>query len=339
MKKSEFSVAVIGATGIVGEEIVRALSERGFPVASLKPFATEESVGKVIAWEGSELAVEALTEQSSLAGYDFVFFAAGESVSREWAERAASAGAFVIDTSNAWSERTDVAVVVPEVNAAALRPPPASRIAVSPDAVAIALSVFLAPLRQRGSLRRVVATVFDPASVYGWRGVRVLEREVYDLLNGREPEDSDVFPERVAFNLVPQVGDYTASGQTDAEERAARGLERVLGESALPLFLTRVQVPVFYGTAMAVHVEFANAAAVEGLVEYLRAAPGLLLEEEPLACPSLADVTGSDATHAGRVRLDPQHASLDAWLVLDNTRKGSAVNAVQIAEVLLREQG
>ncbi len=338
MKKSEYAVAVIGATGVVGEEIVRALEQRGFPASRLQAWASAESVGKEVTREHSEVLVEPLHENTSLAGFDFVFLAAGEEVSKQWAEKAAAAGAWVIDTSSAWSAREDVIVVVPEVNAGELRQPPASRIVASPDPVTIALAVFLEPLCQRGSLRSVVATAFDPVSVRGRRGLKILEQEVYELLNGREPEDNELFPERVAFNLFPCVGEMRADGTTEAEERSVAALRRVLRQPSLPLFLTRVQVPLFYGTAVAVHVEFEPGAALEGLREHLRAAPGLLVEDEPLVCPSPADVMGSDATHAGRLRLDLERGALDAWLVLDNTRKGSAVNAVQIAEVLLRSQ-
>lgn len=337
MRKPDYKVAVVGATGVVGEELLRALADRAFPASRIAGYATEASLGRELHCGAIEVNLLPLEDSVEFSDTDLVFFAAGEEVSRKWAEKATRAGAVVIDTSTAWLERRDVPVVVPEVNARDLDELPPSRIVASPDPVAVALAVFLHPLRQRCAVRSVSATALDPVSVKGKRGVQVLEQEVHDLLNGREPEDNDLFPERVAFNAFPQVGELRSDGWSEAEFSSLRSLERVLGPDVPHVALTRVQVPLFYGTCLTVHCELEASEGLDDLAHHLRVSPGLLLEDEPLLCPSAADVVGSDATHVGRVRIVRQPPSLDAWVVLDNTRKGSAVNAVQIAELLLRQ--
>lgn len=336
MKKSAYCVAVVGATGLVGEEILHALEDRKFPVDRLVAYATEASLGRELRHGETEVRVLPLDDQVEFRDTDLIFFAAGPDVSYRWVEKAVRQGAVVIDTSSAWLDRVDVPVVVPEVNSQDLQELPQSRIVTSPDSVAVALAVLLHPLRQHCGVRSVVATVLDPVSVRGRRGVEILEQEVYDLLNGREPQDNAVFPERIAFNAFPEVGEVRNDGWSEAEFFSLRSLRRVLDADATSIFLTRVQVPLFYGTCLTVHCDLEGTEGLDGLTNRLRASPGLLLEEEPSVCPSAADVVGSDATHVGRLRIVREPPSLDAWVALDNTRKGSAVNAVQIAELLLR---
>lgn len=334
---SSASVSIVGATGLVGRQIIETLEERQFPLSSLQLYASTKSAGEEIRC-GSLGARVDLLDTARFTGADIVVMAAGVQVSAEWAGRAAEAGAMVIDTSQLFVDDPEVPVVVPEVNAEALAEVRNRGFVTSPDAIAVAASTVLQALQQVGSVRRVVITTFEPVSGAGTAGVAELQRQTLNLMSGQSTEN-EVFPQRIAFNVIPQLGEFLAGGDTQEEAATVAALGRLLEAAGLPISLTRVRVPSFYGSALAVNIETETPLTADDVRDTLRAAPGLLVTEELDAhgYPTPADTIGADAIYVGRVRCNPDLSVTDLWLALDSIRKGSAVNAVQIAELLLRD--
>jgi aspartate-semialdehyde dehydrogenase len=337
MHKSAYSIAVVGATGLVGTEIIATLQQRRFPIADLQLYASIRSAGDDASCGDVRAPVE-LLERARFEGADLVFFAAGEQVSAEWMERATGSGAVVIDTSPLFATDADVPLVVPEVNAADLSGYVIRGLVVSPGAAAIALAVALKPLADAAGLVRVVCATFEPVCGAGRAGIEELQRQTLELMGGRSA-DNEVFPHRIAFNILPQVGEFLAGGASRGELHVVAGLRRLLADAALPVSVTCTRVPVFYGEALAVNVETSRKLSVAEARDILRAAPGVLLQDEleTAAYPTAADAVGQDATLIGRIRDDESLNVLDLWIVIDNLRKGAAVNAVQIAEALIRD--
>ena len=337
MKQARYSVAVLGATGLVGQEILAVLEQRQFPLADLQLYASLRSAGDEVTCGGLTTRVE-LLDNARFDETDIVILAAGEQVSAEWIDRATASGAVAIDTSQLFTGDPDVPVIVPEVNAADAAEYTARNIIVSPDAPAIALAVILKPLEQAAGLTRVVATSFEPVSGAGREGIEELHRQTVELMNGRSAEAA-LFPHRVAFNLVPQVGQLLAGGVSVEEQHTAAALRRLLHAPELVVSVTRTRAPIFYGAALAVNVETAQTLSAADAAEALRTAPGVLLQDDPGAqlYPMPATAVGEDWTAVGRIREEPAANVLDLWASVDNLRKGSAVNVVQIAELLIRE--
>ena len=336
MKKAAYSIAVVGATGLVGTEIVNVLAERQFPVGDLQLYASLRSAGDEVQCGTLSARVE-LLEGAHFEDSDLVFLAAGDQVSAEWLERAATS-AVVIDTSQLFVGDTDVPVVVPEVNAAALAGHANRGLVVSPNAPAIALAVVLNPLHAAAGITGIVATTLEPVSGAGRAGIEELQQQTVELMQGRSVEPT-VFPHRIAFNLLPQIGEFLAGGGSRDEEQTAVAVRRLLEVPELPISVTRVRAPLFYGMALALHVETGERLSAAQAQEILRTAPGVLLQDDVTAqlYPTAAEAVGLDATLVGRVREHETSNALELWLAIDNIRKGSAVNAVQIAEVLIRD--
>ena len=337
MKKSAYSVAVIGATGLVGAEIVSALDERQFPIADLQLYASLRSAGDEVRCGALRTRVDIL-ERARFEGTDLAFFAAGEQVSAEWIERATEMEAVVIDTSQLLAQDVDVPLIVPEVNAGDLGGYTDRLVVVSPDSPAIALAVALKPLHEAAGVTRVVCSTFEPVAHAGRAGIEELQRQTAELMNGRSVEN-EVFPHRIAFNVLPQIGELLAGGAARGEPQVAAALRRLLGDDSLPVSITRTCIPVFYGEALAVNVETAAKLTAAQAREILRAAPGILLQDEPgsLKYPTPAEAVAQDVTLVGRIREEESLNILDVWIAIDNIRKGAAVNAVQIAELLIRD--
>lgn len=337
MRGSGYSVAVVGATGLVGSEIVAVLEQRQFPLGALQLYASIRSAGDEVACGGVTARVEVI-ERARFADADLVFFAAGERVSAEWIERATAAGAIAIDTSALLAGDPEVPVVVPEVNAADLSAYTNRNIIVSPTAAAVALAVGLKPLRDAAGIVRAAGTTFEPVSGAGHAGIEELQQQVVELINGRDTENA-VFPQRVAFNILPQVGEFLAGGQARGEAQVVLAVRRLLCDPSLPMSITCTRVPVFYGEALAVNVETSIKLTTGEARDILRAAPGVLLQDEleTAAYPTAAEAVGQDATLIGRIREDESLNLLDLWMAIDNLRKGAAVNAVQIAELLIQD--
>ncbi|MEB2285166.1 MAG: aspartate-semialdehyde dehydrogenase [Polyangiaceae bacterium UTPRO1] len=337
----ELAIAIVGATGAVGSEVLRTLEERQFPVGEVRLFASARSAGEFLEWRSGEARVEDL-ESAAFADVDVAFFCAGGAVSAEYAPRAVDAGAVVIDKSSHFRMHPDVPLVVPEVNSCDL----AERhlgIVASPNCTTIPIVVALKPIVDAVGIERVVASSYQAVSGGGKRGIEALSRETVDLLNMRAPggdEREAVFPRRIAFNCIPQVDAFLEDGSTREEAKVIAETRRVLHLESLPIAVTCVHVPTFYGHAVALTVELAQPLDAADARQLLREAPGVILcdLEGDMQYPTAADVGGTDAVYVGRVRNDPSHPhGLQLWVAADNVRKGAALNAVQIAEILARE--
>jgi aspartate-semialdehyde dehydrogenase len=330
-------VAIIGAARSVGREVAEILRERQFPLRECRLLDSLTTAAD----EGEESDriddVEDLAA-ADLHDVDLVFTCAAPEVTRVWVQRAHEAGAQVIDLSGVFAERHDVPIVVPEVNADIVRDDPGAMLFANPLPGAIALAVLLKPLDEGAAIRRVVAAGYESASRSGGAGVEELSRQTRDLMNGRSTE-INVFPHRIAFNLIPQVGAVLGDGVTTAERQTETQVRRLLGLPELPITFTSVLVPTFYGEGYAVNVQTESPIDAAAARALLRQAPGLLLLDEPQsgAYPTLADAMDQEATLVGRVREDLSVPyGLNLWIVIDGLRKGAAVNAVQIAELLRR---
>jgi len=337
MNKSAYSVAVVGATGLVGAEIVDVLAARQFPMDSLRLYASLRTAGDEVRCGDLSARVE-LLDTARFDDTDLIFFAAGEQVSAEWMNRATAAGAVAIDTSHLFAADSSVPLIVPEVNPEDLAGFADRRLIVSPDWAAIALAVTLQPLRAAAGVSTVVATVLDPVSGAGRAGIKELQRQTVELMNGRSV-DNELFPRRIAFNLLPHVGAFLANGNSRDEDQAVQALRRILDDAALSVSVTRIRMPLFFGAALTVHVEGFEKLTADAAREVLRTAPGILVQDDVAAetYPTPAETVGTDATCVGRIRADEAANALDLWVTIDNIRKGSAVNAVQIAELLIRD--
>jgi aspartate-semialdehyde dehydrogenase len=328
-------VAIVGAATEVGREVSAVLEERGLEVVDHRLYDTTEEAEE--GDDGTFAAPLQPVEAIDFDGVDVAFLCGPAAQARELAERAVECGALVIDLTEALTGG-DVPIVVPEVNAAAVDDGIGRGIYACPTPGATALAVVLKPFDEAAELRRVVVTAFEPASRAGTAGVDELARQSRELLTGASAEAS-VFPHRAAFNLIPQVAEFATGGRTRAEWEIERQARQLLGHPDLPLVVTCVQVPTFYGQAYSVLVETERPFDLEAARGLLRAAPGVLLAEAE-GYATLADVVGSDATHVGRLREDPTVPhGFALWVAIDGLRKGGATNAVQIAELALRARG
>jgi aspartate-semialdehyde dehydrogenase len=334
--KIPFTLALVGATGEVGRAALDALDALDLPVGELRPFASPRSVGQTVELRGEELKVTALSE-GAFRGCDVALFCAGPEVARQWAPRAWAAGCAVVDDSPAFRMEPDVPLVVPEVNGDAVAGFRARGLVANPGTNATALAVVLAPLHAAAGVERVVVSTYQSVSGAGRSGVAELEREARDLLALREPDPAARFPHRIAFNLIPLVGAAEPGGASEEEAKLARELRRVLSLPSLGVAATAVRVPIFFGHAAAVNVTLSRELGPDDARALLRAAPGVKVVDEPAQgvypMPMLA--AGEDAVLVGRVRADgSQPRGLDLFVALDNTRKGAATNALQIARLL-----
>ncbi len=336
MAPRALNLAVLGATGAVGRAVLDLLGEGDFPLKSLRLLATPDSSGALLEFQGEEIEVEPVKE-GAFRGCDLAIFCVGSGVSEAWAPKAWDEGCAVVDDSSAFAGEEGVPLVVPEVNPqdAALY---ASRgIVVNPSGPVIALVLALRPIQAAAGIERVVVSTYQSVSGAGHAAVVQLEREVRALMNGLEPEPPVEIPHRVAFNVVPQVGAFTPSGYTEEEAKLADQTRRILGDPAFRLSATAVRVPVFYGHSESVNVATQRKLGAAEARELLRKAPGVKVVDAPkeriYPMPMLA--VNDDAVLVGRIREDlSQENGLDLFLVVDNLRKGAALNAVQIARLL-----
>jgi aspartate-semialdehyde dehydrogenase len=331
-----FSLALVGATGTVGRAVLDVLDDLDVPVRALRAFASPRSVNTTVAFRGDDVRVEVLRE-GAFRGSEVAIFCAGPDVAREWAPRAWGEGCAVVDDSPAFRMEPDVPLVVPEVNADALAGYRARGIVANPSSNVTGLAVVLAPLRAAAGLRRIVVATYQSVSGLGQAGVEELERQARDLLNLREPDPASRFPHRIAFNVIPQAGAIGDDGIAEEEAKLARETRKVLGDADLRVTATAVRVPVFFGHSAAVNVETLRKLGAAEARELLRKAPGAKVVDDPAAriYPMPMLVANEDAVLVGRIREDPsQENGLDLFLALENTRKGAATNAVQIAGVL-----
>ncbi len=336
---SRRAVGIVGATGVVGEVILSILAERGFPVASLRLFASARSAGRRLRWQDSEIVVEDAST-ADYSGLDIVFFSAGGSTSRQLAPVVAAAGAIVIDNSSAWRGDPDVPLVVAEVNPQALRTIPKGIVA-NPNCTAMAAMPVLKPLHDAAILRRMVVSTYQAVSGAGSAGVRELETQMQGAgaSSAKLARDGGAFdfppPKKwavpIAFNVVPFNYRIVEDGYTDEEIKLRDESRKILGIPGLLVSGTCVRVPVYTGHSLSINAQFEQDIPVEVALKLLRNAAGVVLTD----IPNPLAATGEDAVFVGRVRRDP---TVDHGLALfvtgDNLRKGAALNAVQIAELL-----
>ena len=331
---SAYRVAVVGATGAVGQTMLEILGARRFPAAEIVPFASERSAGRELDGVGP---VRALTESESLDGFDVALFSAGSGVSREWAPRFAAAGAVVIDNSSCWRMDPDVPLVVAEVNPDALDSTPRGIVA-NPNCTTMQMVVVLKPIHDEARLERVILSSYQATSGTGVAAVQELQNQAHALLHEIEPDPPSVYPHRIAFNVVPQVETFKDGDDYTTEERKVIAETRkILGEPELRVSATCVRVPVVTGHSESVNVETTSDLSPERCREILAAASGVEVIDDPAAgaYPLPADAAGRDAVFVGRIRRDPSNErTLNLWIVADNLRKGAALNAVQLAELL-----
>jgi aspartate-semialdehyde dehydrogenase len=316
---------------MVGQEMVRVLKQRKFPVARLKPLASERSAGSVIEWNGSEVPVEAVGERS-FDDVDLVLIATGAGISRTYAPLAVQAGALVVDNSSAWRMADHVPLVVPEVNEADIRA--ATGIIANPNCCTIPLAVVIEPLRRAAGVERVMVATYQSASGAGKALVEELDAQTAAVAAGRTPE-VHAYPHQLALNVVPGGWAVEEGGWNEEERKIVNETRKILHAPDLPVVASCVRVPVPVGHGETVFVETTRELGADEARAILRQAPGVVVQDGPGDddYPTPAAVAGTDEVHVGRIRRDPSSSrGLVMWVVSDNLRKGAALNAVQIAE-------
>lgn len=330
------NVAVAGATGVVGRQMLAMLEARNFPVKSLKLLASERSKGKTLTFKGEEIPVEVLSEDS-FKGVDVALFSAGGGTSKRFAPHAAGSGCVVIDNSSAWRMDPEVPLVVPEVNAHAIAQH--KGIIANPNCSTIQMVVVLQPLHAAARIQRVVVSTYQAVSGAGSAALDEMYAQVKAMLEGRAPE-CKVFPHPIAFNVIPQIpqsGAFTDNGYTSEEMKMVNETKKIMGDDSIRVTATAVRVPVHTGHSESVNVETERKLSAGEAREILSNAPGVVVQDDPAnqVYPLALDAAGKGDTFVGRIREDISHPSaLDLWIVSDNLLKGAAYNAVQIAELL-----
>jgi len=330
-----FKVAVVGATGAVGEAMLSVLEERDFPVGELVALASARSAGGMVKFGRHDVVVQDLATFDP-AGVDIALFSAGGAVSREHAPRFAAAGAVVIDNSSAFRDDPDVPLVVSEVNPGAVRDRPRGIIA-NPNCSTMQLMVALAPIHRAAGIERINVATYQSVSGTGRKALEELGRQTAGLLNFQEVRPG-VYPVQIAFNVIPHGGDFQANGYTSEEMKLVTETRKILGDDSIRVNATVVRVPVFYGHSEAVAIETRDKLAAADARALLEKAPGVEVVDERADGGYPTPVThasGHDPVYVGRIRDDISHPrGLNLWIVADNIRKGAALNAVQIAELV-----
>ncbi len=334
-RKSAYRVAVVGATGAVGAEMIEVLEERKFPVESLHPLASSRSAGGTVSFRGEELKVKEL-KKDSFEGIDLALFSAGSDVSKEFAPIAVEAGTVVIDNSAAWRMEKDVPLVVPEVNPHDLAKH--RGIIANPNCSTIQMVVALKPLHDQARIRRIVVTTFQSVSGTGKEAMDELMEGCRDVLGFKAPQPK-VYPYQIAFNCLPHIDEFLPSGYTKEELKLVNETRKIMGDDSIQVTATTVRVPVYVGHSESVNIETERKLTANEARAILSTAPGVLVYDDPAhkIYPMPLDVAGKDEIYVGRIREDESIPNgLNLWVVADNLRKGAALNAVQIAELLVR---
>ncbi len=327
-------VAIVGATGAVGEEMLLCLEQRNFPVGKLTLLASARSAGKRIAFRGEDIVVQELTHDS-FAGVDIALFSAGGGISLEFGPSAAAAGAVVIDNSSAFRMDDGVPLVVPEINPEAAKDHPKGIIA-NPNCTTIISLMALAPLHEKFGLKSVIASSYQAVSGSGAQGIVELEEQVKAIANGL-PFTPKVYPRQIAFNVIPQVDAFTDNGYTKEEMKMLHEGRKILGHADLKVSCTCVRVPVYRSHSVSITAVFDQPVDVTSARAAFTGKPGIQVVDDPAnkVFPVPLDTTGKDDCLVGRIRKNlVLDNALDLWVVGDQVRKGAALNAVQIAELL-----
>jgi aspartate-semialdehyde dehydrogenase len=331
-------VAVVGATGLVGTKMLQILEERNFPVTELLPVASERSVGKDVIYKGKAYKVVSMTDAIA-AKPDVALFSAGGSTSLEWAPKFAEAGITVIDNSSAWRMDPSKKLVVPEINADALGKE--DKIIANPNCSTIQMVVALNPLHKKYQIKRVVVSTYQSVTGTGKKAVDQLMGERDKAIKGSNGEYPMAYKYPIDLNVIPQIDVFLDNGYTKEEMKMVLETKKIMRDDSIRVTSTTVRIPVMGGHSESVNVEFANDFDLNEVRELLKAAPGVVLVDDPAAqeYPMPKDAHERDEVFVGRLRRDETQANtLNLWIVSDNLRKGAATNAVQIAEYLVSKQ-
>jgi aspartate-semialdehyde dehydrogenase len=335
----KFDVAVVGATGAVGETMLEILAERDFPVNAVYPLASARSAGKKIAFKGKQLTVQ------DLDAFDFTqvqigLFSAGASVSEKYAPKAAAAGCVVIDNTSQYRYDDDIPLVVPEVNPEAIRDYTNRGIIANPNCSTIQMLVALKPLHDAAGIARINVCTYQAVSGTGKEAIEELATQTAQLLNGKDAV-ARVYPKQIAFNVLPHIDVFQDNGYTKEEMKMVWETRKIMGDDSIQVNPTAVRVPVFYGHSEALHIETRDKLSADQARDLLASSPGIVVLDErkdggyPTA---VTEGANQDPVYVGRIREDISHPrGLDMWVVADNVRKGAALNSIQIAEMLVKE--
>jgi aspartate-semialdehyde dehydrogenase len=338
MKKEKYNVAVVGATGAVGNEMISILEERNFPVDRLKLLASTRGAGTRMEFHGKPYTVEVLNE-NSFAGVDIGLFSPGGSVSQKFAPVAGKAGCVVIDNTSAFRMDPEVPLVVPEVNPHAIAHYKAKNIIANPNCSTIQMVVALKPIHDAAKIRRIVVSTYQSVSGTGKRAIRELENQVLAIYKQQEIK-KEVYPHQIAFNCLPHIDVFLDNGYTKEEMKMVNETRKIMEDDTIRVTATTVRVPVFYSHSEAVNIETEKKLTADEVRKILSKAPGVLVVDNPKFAeyPLAIDAAGKDETFVGRIREDESIPNgINLWVVSDNIRKGAALNAVQIAEILIQK--
>lgn len=331
----EYNVAIVGATGVVGKEMRKVLEQREFPVNKLKLLASAKSAGRRLTFKRAGVTVEGLTKDS-FRGVDIALFSAGASVSKEFAPHAVKAGAIVIDNSSAFRMDENVPLVVPEVNPNDVNTH--SGIIANPNCSTIQMVVVLKPLYDKSRIKRIVVSTYQAVSGTGKEAVEELLSQSGRVLSGERKVEASVYPHQIAFNLLPQIDVFLENGYTKEEMKMVDETRKIMGDLEIGISATCVRVPILVSHSEAVNIETEEKITPSEARKILENAPGVKVIDDPEKCiyPMPVFAAGTDACYVGRIREDKSvENGLNLWVVSDNLRKGAALNAVQIAELLL----
>lgn len=332
----EYKVAIVGATGAVGTEILKVLEERNFPISELKLFASSRSVGKKLQFKGEQISVFELTKDS-FVGIDIALFSAGASRSREFAPYAVKAGTVVIDNSSAFRMDKEVPLVVPEVN-----PQDISwhkGIIANPNCSTIQMVVVLKPLHDLANIKRVVVATYQSVSGTGGKAMQELQAQVTAYIGGFKLP-IEIYPHQILFNVIPEIGKFLDTGYTEEEMKMINETKKIMGNDSIMVTATTVRVPVVLSHSESVNIEFEKEISPQEARDVLQNAPGVEVIDNPATheYPLAINAAGKDPVYVGRIRKDISiDHGLDLWIVADNLRKGAALNAVQIGEELIKD--
>jgi aspartate-semialdehyde dehydrogenase len=338
MSGKKINVAVAGATGAVGNQMIRCLEEADFPIGSIKLLASARSVGRTLRFKGDMIAVEELKEDS-FKGMDIALFSAGGGTSERFAPCAANDGCVVVDNSSAWRMDPDVPLVVPEVNSHAIAGFPKKGIIANPNCSTIQMVVALDPIHRNYQIKRIVVSTYQAVSGTGKKAIDELFDQTRAMINFLDYEKK-VYPHRIAFNCLPHIDTFLDNGYTKEEMKMVNETRKILEDDTIGVTATTVRVPVFYGHCEAVNVETRKPISASEVRQLLQNSDGIKVMDDPAKTlyPLATDGAGQDLTLVGRIRNDESiNNGINMWIVADNIRKGAATNAVQIARVLADE--
>lgn len=334
----QFDVAILGATGLVGQHLIEILEQRDFPVKRLIPLASSRSAGGFVTFKGKKIEVLD-ADKFDWSEAQIGLFSAGGSISAIYAPKAAEAGCVVIDNTSHYRYEADIPLVVPEVNPHAIADYRNRNIIANPNCSTIQMLVALKPIHDAVGISRINVCTYQSVSGAGQQGIEALAKETAQLLNGRPMEGDGKFSRQIAFNVIPQIDVFLDNGYTKEEMKMHWETQKIMGDDSISVNATAVRVPVFYGHAEAVHLETRHPISVEQVKALLANAPGVVLLEDNADFPTqVGNAQGQDDVFVGRIRQDISHENgINLWVVADNVRKGAATNSIQIAEHLIRD--